>query len=507
MKLENPVIPGTHPDPSVCRAGEDYYLAVSSFEYVPGVPLFHSTDLVTWERIGHCLTRTSQLDLESRSSSSGIFAPTLRYHDGTFYMVTTDVGGNGHFFVTADDPAGEWSDPTYIDAGGIDPDIFFDDDTVYVHYTDGETLTDFRIRQARIDLETGELDEPHQIWAGERGGFAEAPHLYEIDGTYYLLAAEGGTHTNHMITVGRSDTVTGPFERCPDNPILTHHGLVAHPIQATGHGDLVRAHDGSWWLMFLAIRQHGGHPGWHHLGRETYLAPVEWEHGWPVVNNGEPIDPVMEIDSIPGDPPFGPSDPGREFRDDFDDAELADGWFYRRTPDPNRYSLEDRESYLTLIGGTESLDEPRATFICRPQAHVDCVMRIDVTFDPDPGEEAGLALVTNESHHYEIGILGGENDPIVVVRLRIGDSVDVISRERVQGLEHQLGIAATADTYTFTSGSPQHELASAATRYLATEVAGGFTGVYCGPYALSNGTADVTPAYVDMFSYQLEDAQ
>lgn len=502
MQYSNPVLPGMHPDPSIARASEDYYLAVSSFEYFPGVPLYHSTDLVSWERIGHCLTRDSQLDLRGREASDGIYAPTLRHHDGTFYMVTTDVGGGGHFIVTADDPAGEWSDPLYVEAGGIDPDLFFDTDgTAYFQYTNGESLPEFRIRQAEIDLDTGELGEVRQLWRGIEGGFAEAPHIYERDGTYYLITAEGGTHTNHMVTVGRSDDPTGPYEPHPDNPVLSHRGHPMHPLSAMGHADMVQATDGSWWMVFLGIRQHGANPGVHHLGRETFLAPVTWEDGWPIVNGGEPIDPEMDVESLPGESSGGLASPARAFETTFDD-ELDDSWQFRRNPDPATYSLSAEG--LSLVGTTESLDDPASTFVGRPQSHFACRSEIDLDFDPDDGEEAGLALVHNESHHYEIGVGRDGDETVARVRLRIGDVAGEVASVPVEGEDHRLLVEVRTDEYTFQydDGSERIDLATAATRHLSTEVAGGFTGVYVGPYALGAGPDTATPARVERFAYE-----
>lgn len=271
--FSNPIIPGFYPDPSMCRVGNDYYLVTSTFEYFPGVPLFHSRDLIHWRQIGHCLTRSSQLPLEKAGSSGGIYAPTLRYHNGKFYMVTTNVAV-GNFFVYADDPAGEWSEPVWLEHKGIDPSLFFDDDgKVYFTWT-----TDNQIWQCEIDINTGAtLTKPRPIWSGTGGRYPEAPHLYKINGTYYLLIAEGGTEYGHMVTLARADSPWGSFESCPHNPILTHRHRGANPIQGTGHADLVEAHDGSWWMVFLAFRTLAHYQNFHHLGRETFLAPVKWD--------------------------------------------------------------------------------------------------------------------------------------------------------------------------------------------------------------------------------------
>src|SRR5690606_5257489 len=297
----NPILPGFYPDPSVCRVGHDYYLVTSSFEYFPGVPIFHSTNLVDWRQIGHVLTRKGQLNLEGAKSSKGIFAPTLRHHQGTFYVVTTNMSGGGSFYVTSRDPAGPWSDPIHVQeqSFSMDPSLFFDEDGK-VYYTRHGGLRDGGVYQAEIDVATGRLDaEPRLIWSGTGGIWPEGPHLYKVDGTYYLMIAEGGTSYGHEVTVARSASPWGPFELCPENPILTHKTDRKHPIQATGHADLVQTPEGSWWMVFLGIRPWDGEH--HHLGRETFLAPVTWSPaGWPVVNGGKFVDLALAATGLPG---------------------------------------------------------------------------------------------------------------------------------------------------------------------------------------------------------------
>ena len=244
--FSNPILSGFYPDPSICRVGDDYYLVNSSFEYFPGVPIFHSKDLVHWRQIGYCLTRKSQVPLDRIQSSGGIYAPTLRYYDGTFYMVTTNVYGGGNFYVTAKNPAGLWSEPVWFHDGGIDPSLFFDDDGK-VYYTRHEGMGDGYIAQQFLNLETGRLEGPlKNIWRGTGGVWPEGPHLYKIRGKYFLMIAEGGTSYDHMVTIARSDSPFGPFESNPNNPILTHRNRTDHPIQALGHADFVETPDG-WW--------------------------------------------------------------------------------------------------------------------------------------------------------------------------------------------------------------------------------------------------------------------
>ncbi|MEV0233349.1 family 43 glycosylhydrolase [Nonomuraea sp. NPDC050786] len=348
MSHPHPVIAGFHPDPSICRVGDDYYLACSSFEYFPGVPVFHSRDLVRWTQIGNALDRPSQLRLTTGThSSGGVYAPTLRHHDGRFWLAVTVVGGGGTLLFTASDRAGPWSDPIPLPGiQSIDPDLAWDEEGTCWCTVAG-------IAQVRIDPRTGQtLGEPYEIWSGTPGALApEAPHLYRIGEHWYLVIAEWGTERGHGVSIARGPAPDGPFEPCPANPILTHRST-GHPVQNIGHADLVQAPDGSWWMVFLGVRPGGGTPGWHVLGRETFLAPVTWEDGWPVVG---------EI--VSGSPP-GP------FLDDFDLAELQACWISVRSRPADLCTTKERAGWLTLRAGGASLDEPDVTFLGRRAQHV-----------------------------------------------------------------------------------------------------------------------------------------
>ncbi|MFF1571382.1 glycoside hydrolase family 43 protein [Leifsonia sp. NPDC058292] len=287
----NPVIPGFYPDPTICRVGSDYYLANSSFEYFPGAPLFHSTDLVEWTQIGHILNRRTQFRHGREGASTGVYGSTLRYRDGRFWFITTNLSifAAGQILLTATDPAGEWSDPIYIpEAVGIDPDLCWDDDgTCYLtwnalNFTDGGR----GIRQAPLDTETGRLlSADYPVWQGTGMVAPEGPHLYHIGDYWYLLLAEGGTERGHSVTVARGESPQGPFESCPWNPVFTHRSS-GHPVQNVGHADLVVGPEGDWAAVYLGARPQGSTPQYHVLGRETFLAGVDWLEGWPVFDEG-----------------------------------------------------------------------------------------------------------------------------------------------------------------------------------------------------------------------------
>mgnify|MGYP005833901315 CR=1 FL=1 len=499
MKYTNPVIPGFHPDPSVCKKGEDYYLVTSSFEYFPGVPVFHSRDLIHWEQIGHCLTRRSQLDLEGAPCAGGIFAPTLRYHNGLFYMITTNVSGRGNFYVTAKDPAGEWSDPVWVDEGFFDPSLLFDDDgKVYYTRRQGESIV-----QAEIDINTGKLlTDLRVVREGMCSPDVEGPHLYKINGMYYMMCAEGGTRRGHMETIGRSTSPWGPFQPCPHNPILTHRNYTSEPIRDTGHAELVEAHDGSWWAFFLGTR-HYEYDGLTHLGRETFLTPVTWtEDGWPVVNEGKPIKLEMVCKAALKPESRKQVEP---VRDNFDSRSLRLCWNYIRNPVEENYSLSERPGFLRLWGAQHKLEDSAVvTFLGRRQTQFVCTISALLEFTPESeNEEAGLAVYMSSTHHYAMGVRKQEDQRVVFVRKRVDDL-------RSEHIEHIPGNGAVtlqidADErkyyFSYSVGGEMKELSTGIAKYISAELAGGWNGVMMGMYASGNGKKSNSPVDFDWFDY------
>lgn len=498
MKYQNPVLPGFYPDPSVCRVGRDFYLATSSFEYFPGVPIFHSRDLVHWRQVGHVLTRPSQLPLERVEASGGIYAPTLRYHEGVFYMTTTNVSAGGNFIVTARAPEGPWSEPLWVAQLGIDPSLFFDEDgSVYF------TSSNLGVVQSRIDIKTGRLlSESVKIWTGTGAQHTESPHLYRKDGWYYLMIAEGGTEYCHMVSMARSKSPWGPFEPCQRNPILTHRSLWS-PIQAVGHADLIETESGDWFAVFLGIRPNG-YPPCYHLGRETFLSPVKWaEDGFPVIGENGRVALEMET-ALKLEAAAAP-----EPRDDFNSAQLALSWNYLRNPDPSLYSLTERPGFLRLRGSAEGLDDVASpAWLGQRQRHFELRVAACLEFQPETEvEEAGLVVRMNEKHHYEIFVTLRDGRPSVVLRRRIGSLQAELACQALPpsaNVRLVLAIEANRDQYKFFYGSSETDLkflGEGETRYLSTEVAGGFTGVYFAMYASGNGAPCTNPADFDWFDY------
>ncbi|MCM3126794.1 glycoside hydrolase family 43 protein [Paenibacillus provencensis] len=504
MQYTNPVISGFHPDPSICRVGEDYYLVTSSFQYFPGVPIFHSIDLVNWKQLGHVLTTEQQLPLRNVPSSCGIFAPTLRYHEGWFYMVTTNVGSIGNFYVKTQNPAGSWSDPILVAQDGIDPSLLFDrDGSVYFQSTRTGDQGD-GIYQCEIDIETGEmLTDSRLIWKGTGGSYPEAPHLYQIGDYYYLMLAEGGTEYGHMETIARSKEPYGPFEACPHNPILSHRSLKSS-IHATGHADIIEAHDGSWWAVLLGVRP-ASYPMRHHLGREVFLAPVTWtKDQWPMIGEGGRIEPIMDAPEFIGEPL-----PRKPIRDEFDEAELGVDWIFLRNPRPDSWSLSERTGYLVLRGDSVTLDNVGSpAFIGRRLSHFNSRVATSIEFDPaEDGDESGLTVYMNEKYHYELAITSVKGCKKILFRRTVGSLKVEASYDCPPG-PVQLEIQTDRESFTFSfrdaAGVVTVTAGSAETAFLSTEVAGGFTGVMIAMYAASLA-GHSGPSYFDWYEYEPKD--
>ncbi|MER5910460.1 glycoside hydrolase family 43 protein [Streptomyces sp. NPDC001982] len=489
---DNPVIPGFHPDPSVCRVEEDYYLVCSSFEYFPGIPLFHSRDLVHWRQIGNVLDRPGQWELpDDTPASGGVYAPTIRYHDGRFHVITTDVAGLGTFLVTSDRPEGPWSDPVRIDLPGIDPDLAWDDDGSCWCAVAG-------VQVARIDPGTGKvLEGPLPAWSGTGLRDPEAPHLYRIGTWWYLLLAEGGTALGHGVSIARARSPRGPWEPAPGNPLVSHRGS-GSLIQCTGHADLVEAADSSWWTVLLGTRPKGYFPEFHVLGRETFLVPVEWADGWPRVG------PVRERHPAPA--AWHPVEPP-PVRDDFDAPALAPQWISPRRRPEGSWSLSERPGWLTLTATGNSLDRPGHTFVGRRQQHPDC--RTATLVDPGAGR-AGLSVRIDEAHHYDLEVGGGAVSVVArigPVRQRVAElavpagpvtlavdirTADVLPPTVTTADGHAPGLRAGGpDTIAFSVEGPSGtvRLAELDGRYLSTQVATGFTGRVIGMYVTEGSAA------------------
>ncbi|MDR0962837.1 MAG: glycoside hydrolase family 43 protein [Mediterranea sp.] len=496
----NPVISGFYPDPSVCRVGDDYYLVNSSFCYFPGVPLFHSKDLIHWEQIGNCLTRASQVKLTNANTSGGIYAPTLRHHNGVFYMITTNVSDKGNFLVHTTDPRGEWSEPVWIKQGGIDPSLYFEDDRCYL-----VSNPDNGIFLCQINPTTGEQLTPSiRIWDGTGGRYPEAPHIFKKDNWYYLLIAEGGTEYGHKVTIARSRTIDGVYESNPANPILTHINRNAqnNPIQGTGHADFVEATDGSWWMVCLAFRpQSGSH---HLLGRETFLAPMRWDtDAWPVINGNGTLSLQMNIPTLPQHPT-----PLRSTRTTFDSKQLGPEWVYLRNPTEDNYELtpQGKLRLKTSPVNLNSLSSP--TFVGRRQQHIDFTAGTSLSLHRAKSrDEAGITVFMEHHSHYDLFVRQeADQSQSVVLRYQLGELTHTEKTVNIAAGEVQLRVTGSKDYYQFeyAIGKGEYQtLGRMNTRLISTETAGGFTGIVIGMYAVS-ASNEPTKCFADFSRFDYE---
>jgi len=387
--LPNPLIPGFNPDPSIVLADGAYYLVTSTFEYLPGIAVYRSTDLVTWAHIGNVATRPGQVSVDGAPTGGGVWAPTIRYRDGVFYVIVTiAMSPRGCVVFTAANPAGPWSDGITIDGvGGIDPDLAWDEDgTAYVTFsgldTSGEQMGQhLGIQQVRVDLGAGKaLEAPRSLWSGTGLKFPEAPHLYRHGDYWYLLIAEGGTERGHGVSVARGPSPEGPFEGHPANPVLSARST-SRPIQNTGHADLVATPDGGTALVLLGMRPLGLTQSFSPLGRETFITPVSWADGWPAP------DPVL----------LAPRDGVDALvEEDFDFAgpgALEDpGWLAVRTTPGSVASVSDGRLVITGYAG---LDDPHPQFVGRRQRHLTATVSAAVDAS---GGAGGLAARYDEEH-------------------------------------------------------------------------------------------------------------
>ncbi|MEO8255610.1 MAG: glycoside hydrolase family 43 protein [Flavobacterium sp.] len=508
VHYKNPVVPGFYPDPSICKVGEDFYMVNSTFAYFPGVPIFKSKNLVNWKQIGYVLNRPEQLFLKDAKTSDGIFAPTISFHDGLFYMITTNISDKGNFYVTAKDPAGAWSNPIWIEIPGIDPSLYFDDSgKVYVASTQNWGAVKNGIVMSEIDIKTGKLlTPPISIWKGTGGRYPEGPHIYKKDGYFYLMIAEGGTEYGHTVTIARSKDIWGPYESNPANPILTHAGAKgeASPIQGVGHADLVQTNDGSWFMVALGFRPINNHQ---FLGRETFLAPVKWEKDqWPTVNGDGTISLDMTVDKLPGE---AVTVEDYNQNEEFNTEKLGFEWNYIGNPSPENYSLKERKGYLRLRGSEQSLnDNQGVTFVGRRQRHFNFNASTSIDFNPiGDNEEAGITVLKNALYHYELVIKKKGKSRELVLSYNIGKINCVAKRVPLKEGLVKLNVSGTPEFFEFgfsQGNDPVTTFGKVDTRFLSYETAGSMTGVYIGLFASGNGKKAKAVADFDNFIYKVE---
>lgn len=515
LECKNPIMPGFYPDPSICRVGDFFYMVHSTFVYFPGIPVFRSRDLANWEQIGNALERPSQLLLTGCEHREGIYAPTIRYHDGMFYIIATNVPDGGNFIIRAEDPAGPYSDPFYLgkEAAGIDPSLFFDQDgsCYYIGQREktggGEYFGDCEIWIQPLDLETMRLTgQAMPVLRGfqKKAVWPEGPHLYKKDGFYYILHAESGTEQYHCVVVARSKNLFGPYEYDRANPILTHRHLGKRAkVTCVGHGDFVEDGQGNWYMMVLACRPQEGYTL---LGRETFLAKVAWEDGWPVVNPG--IGMLQETVRLPEIL----REDGKE-KQPFMEEVLLDvkknyGLMALRGSG-EAFARSTREGLQLKMVPQTLREKTTPAYLCVRQRHHNYRAEAQLCLiSAKPSDCAGLAVLQDNENHLrvECSVRDGKR-MICVISCRKGKDTllgrleyaekepDLTLRMEIKGLLADVSVLQSGGTVVY------KVVSDVDLRFLSTEEAGGFTGCTVGIYASGNGQNSDGRALFRRFSY------
>lgn len=508
----NPILQGCYPDPSITRKGNDYYLVCSSFAMFPGVPIFHSNDLVNWRQIGHVLDRTSQLKVEDCGISAGVYAPAIRYNpnNDTFYMITTQFsGGFGNMVVKTKEPAKGWSDPIKLQFDGIDPSLFFDDNgKAYVVHNDAPPQGEERYSGHRVikiwdyDVENdwvvpgsdriivnGGVDiEKKPIWI-------EAPHIYKKNGRYYLMCAEGGTGGWHSEVIFVSDDPKGPYMPAGSNPILTQRHFPANrenKVDWAGHADLVEGPDGKYYGVFLAIRPNEKNRV--NTGRETFILPVDWSGTFPVFENGlVPMQPILKmpagVQNKTGQNGFLPNG-NFTFRDDFSNKSLDFRWIGLRGPREDFIEMTGKGLRITPFSTNIKEVRPTSTLFYRQQHH-HFTATVTMAYQPKTENElAGLTCYQNERYNYVLGIIKKEKDYYLTLERTEKGETTLLAQAKIETAGPlTLQVTADGDDYRFnysTNGTEFVNIGGTVSGdILSTNVAGGFTGAMIGLYATS----------------------
>jgi len=513
-----PILQGCYPDPSITRKGNDYYLVSSTFAMFPGVPIFHSNDLVNWKQIGHVLDRRSQLKVDSSGISAGIYAPDIKYNanNETFYMITTQFsGGMGNIVVKTKDPLQGWSDPYKLKFDGIDPSLFFDDNgKAYVVHNDAPARGKERYNGHRI-IKIWEYDlASDQVIAGtdkmivdggvdtsQRPIWIEAPHIYKKNGQYYLMCAEGGTGGWHSEVVFVSDKATGPFIPAPGNPILTQRHFPANrkeKMDWAGHADLVEGPDGKYYGVFLGIRPNEKDRV--NTGRETFMLPVDWTGQFPVFENGlVPLKPKLKmpknVTNQTGQNGFFPNG-NFTFTDNFSGGKLDYRWIGVRVPREEFISVS-KDGLAINAFATNIKSRVATSTLFHRQQHAIFDAAVTLKYTPKSDKElAGIVCYQSERFNYVFGITKKENDYYLVLAKTTRGTTAIVASTKIDiSKPIQLQVSAQGDDYRFNyaiDGASYENLGGTVSGdVLSTNIAGGFTGSLIGLYATTGN--DIQP--------------
>lgn len=530
VTLKNPILPGFYPDPAICKVGPDYYMVTSTFVYFPGIPVLHSRDLKNWKQIGSAVDRPSQMDFMGEQVSRGLFAPAINYHNGIFYITCTDIDNGGNFILTAKNPAGPWSNPVYIkEVRGIDPSLFFEGNKAYIVYNsdppDHKSLYSGHrtVRIYELDLATLKVVGSEKLLVNggvdlsKKPVWIEAPHIYKRNEYYYLMAAEGGTSVNHSEVIFRSKDVRGPYIPYEKNPILTQRHLDPNrknPISSVGHADLVEGPDGNTYAVFLGVRPY--ERDFYNTGRETFIAPVKWVDGWPIINAGhEEVQYEYKVnwkeEKHTGELPITGN---FSFKVPFKDS-LNTQFLFLRTHNPTWYSFKENKDALTINLLPETiLEKGNPAFIGRRQQHLNSSASTEMDFSAKGGnEKAGMVVFQNENHFYYM--CKSQDRGKDVIQLFKGNptsnKMDLLKQVTLPKSLSKVyfKINSDKDHYSFWYGSAKDDWKLLADkldgRFLSTAVAKGFVGALYGIYATSEGKSSNNKAIYRWFRYSGND--
>ena len=532
--FKNPILAGGYPDPSICKVGDTFYLVNSSFEYFPGLPIHKSTDLINWELIGHGLHRESQasstVNLVDVQSNGGIHAPTIRYNKGEYYIISTNVYYDAekkkadmvNFIITANNPAGPWSDPIHIEgAPGIDPDLFFDDNgrVWYVGNQAPENPSfdgEGEIWLQELDLnEYSLIGERHLLWRGACGGvWAEGPHMYKKDSKYYLIIAEGGTSFNHAVMVAMSENIEGPYISNPRNPILTsRHLSYDNWVNSTGHGDIIELDDGRYYMVLLGIRNEINRGS--NMGRETFIAPLSWEREpfewkenkdlWPVVSpiSGkiEKVNKVIFENSV--------QENSNNFRDDFNSKHLNLKWNFRRIPLEDIYSLSKRAGYLRMYCNQNIIKErSRAALMGFKQKETDFEYFVNMNFNPEKDKaEAGVSIFQKDDNYINFTVFKNEEKIFIKMYAFQNDKIISVYEQEIVDYKGKIKLKISSEEgeykFLYSTRGFRYRLFTKIKNDIVKSV--GYTGAHIGLYATSNGDKSNDYADFDYIDYTSKD--
>ncbi|MBO0356766.1 glycoside hydrolase family 43 protein [Hymenobacter sp. BT186] len=529
IELVNPIMTGFYPDPSIVKVGPDYYLVNSTFSYFPGIPVMHSRDLKNWKQVGNVISRPSQMTFMGDRMTRGLFAPAIEYHNGTYYVTCTLIDHKGNFVVTAKNPAGPWSDPTFLpQVRGIDPSLYFEGDKAYVIYNsdppDNKPLYDGHRSIKMIELNPQTLQTVGEAKIVVNGGvdlskkpvWIEGPHLMKRNDWYYLYAAEGGTSVNHTEVVFRSKEPLGPFVPYEKNPILSQRELPKDrkdPITSAGHAQFVEGPDGKTYAIFLAVRPYEGN--FYNTGRETFIVPVTWKDEWPVMEpgpNGVQYSYKANFPEVK-QPGARPQSGNFSYTLTFE-KQLDPALLFLRTVDSSNFSLSKAKG-LTLKLKPETVAETgNPAFIGKRQQHMYCTTETELTFAPKTAnEKAGLVIFQDEKHFYYLCKSVENGKPLLQLFKSTADvkQPELLAQAplKLATASVQLRIQAQGDTYSFhfsENGKTWTVLKDKVDgKFLSTQVAGGFIGCLFGMYATSSGQPTTNTAAFKWLKYEGND--